>query len=172
SGRIAARELVKHMGEAGDVIITTLDAAAQWSIDRETGARDVFDDYHGINVLATVNTGTEPQEIYSAIENAMLANPSVTGILSLECCSITPAGEYVQRNNLTDSVTVVGFDLNPSTLQLVKDGVIAATVGQGPERQGYEAVMLLWKVATGEAISDVDTGAEIVDSSNIDQYLP
>jgi simple sugar transport system substrate-binding protein/ribose transport system substrate-binding protein len=100
SGRIAARELVKYLGDSGDVIITTLDAAAQWSIDRETGARDVFDDYPGINVLQTVNTGTEPQEIYAAIENAMLANPSVTGILSLECCSITPAGEYVQRNGL------------------------------------------------------------------------
>ena len=172
SGRIAARELVKYLGETGDVIITTLDAAAQWSIDRETGARDVFDDYPGINVLATVNTGTEPQEIYSAIENAMLANPSVTGILSLECCSITPAGEYVQRSGLTGSVKVVGFDLNPSTLQLVKDGVIQATIGQGPERQGYEAVMLMWKAANGEMVSNVDTGAEIVDASNIANYLP
>jgi len=171
SGRIAARELVKYLGESGDVIITTLDAAAQWSIDRETGARDVFDDYPGINVVTTVNTGTDQQEIYAAVENAMLANPSVTGILSLECCSITPAGEYVQRNNLTGKVKVVGFDLNPSTLQLVKDGVIQATIGQGPERQGYEAVMLLWKAANGEMVSNVDTGAEIVDSSNIDQYV-
>lgn len=171
SGRIAARELVKYLGESGDVIITTLDAAAQWSIDRETGAREVLGQYPGIKVLATVNTGTEPQEIYAAIENAMLANPSVTGILSLECCSITPAGEYVQRNNLTEKVKVVGFDLNPSTLELVKAGVIQATIGQGPEKQGYEAVMLLWKAANGEAISNVDTGAEIVDASNIGQYV-
>jgi simple sugar transport system substrate-binding protein/ribose transport system substrate-binding protein len=172
SGRIAARELVKYLGDSGDVIITTLDAAAQWSIDRETGARDVFDDYPGINVLQTVNTGTEPQEIYAAIENAMLANPSVTGILSLECCSITPAGEYVQRNGLAGTVKVVGFDLNPSTLELVKAGVIQATVGQGPEKQGYEAVMLLYKIANGERPGSVDTGAEIVDGMNIGSYLP
>src|SRR5512138_3086682 len=110
SGFTAGDLLVSKMGEEGDVIITTLDAAAQWSIDRETGARDALGQYPGINILETVNTGTEPQEIYAAIENAMLANPSVTGILSLECCSTPAAGEYIKRNGLTDDVTLVGFD--------------------------------------------------------------
>ena len=39
SGYAAAKVLADLIGGEGDVIITTLDAAAQWSIDRETGAR-------------------------------------------------------------------------------------------------------------------------------------
>ena len=39
SGYEAAKVLADLIGGEGDVIITTLDAAAQWSIDRETGAQ-------------------------------------------------------------------------------------------------------------------------------------
>ena len=153
------------------MIITTLDAAAQWSIDRETGAREGFAEYPGINVLTTVNTGTEPQEIYANVENAMLANPTVSGILSLECCSTPPAGEYVKRNGLGDEVTVVGFDELPATLALIQEGFIAGSVSQAPERQGYEAVNMLYQFLNGEMLSDVDTGIEVIDLSNLDKYL-
>ncbi|MBK8033659.1 MAG: sugar ABC transporter substrate-binding protein [Chloroflexi bacterium] len=90
SGREAGQLMGDVLGGEGKVIITTLDAAAQWSIDRETGAREALAAFPGIEIVQTVNTGTDPQEIYAAIENAMLANPDVTGILSLECCSTPP----------------------------------------------------------------------------------
>jgi simple sugar transport system substrate-binding protein/ribose transport system substrate-binding protein len=171
SGYEAAKVLAELLGGEGDVIITTLDAAAQWSIDRESGAREAFAEYPGINVLTTVNTGTEPQEIYANVENAMLANPTVTGILSLECCSTPPDGEYVKRNGLEDQVTVVGFDELPATLELIKDGYIAASVSQAPERQGFEAVNMLVQFLNGEPLSDVDTGIEVIDLSNLDKFL-
>ncbi|MBI5292593.1 MAG: sugar ABC transporter substrate-binding protein, partial [Chloroflexi bacterium] len=147
------------------------DAAAQWSLDREKGAREALAKYPGITVVSTVNTGTEPQQIYAAIENAMLANPDVNGILSLECCSTPAAGDWVDRNGQKGKVTIVGFDLLPKTLQYIKSGVIAATIGQGPEKQGYEAVRLLVEAINGNPVASVDTGAEIVDSSNIDKYV-
>jgi simple sugar transport system substrate-binding protein len=171
SGRIAGDLMAKAINNKGKVIITTLDAAAQWSLDREKGAREALGKYPDIQVVQTVNTGTEPQGIYSNIENAMLANPDVNGILSLECCSVSPAGEYVKRNNLKDQVKVVGFDLLPSTLQLIKDGYVVSTIDQDPFTQGYKAVELLVNILKGQAIQDVDTGARVVDASNVDQFL-
>ena len=171
SGREAGKLMGETLDGKGRVMITTLDAAAQWSIDRETGAREALAEFPDIEVARTLNTGTEPQEIYANIENAMLADSNIDGILSLECCSITPAGEYVKRNDLTGKVKVVGFDLLPSTLELIDEGVIAATIGQAPERQSYEAVDLLLKAIHGETISDVDTGVEIVNADNISKYL-
>jgi len=170
SGVEAAKVLAELMGGEGDVIITTLDAAAQWSIDRETGAREGFAGYPGINVLQTVNTGTEPQEIYAAIENAMLANPSVSGILSLECCSLPAAGEYVKRNGINDAVTVVGFDELPETLALIEEGFIETSLSQAPERQSYEAVRMLLAAINGEPVSNVDTGIGIIDATNAADY--
>lgn len=171
SGYEAAKVLAELLGGEGEVIITTLDAAAQWSIDRETGAKRAFAEYPGITVLTTVNTGTEPQAIYSAVENAMLANPTVTGVLSLECCSTPAAGEYMKRNGLQGEVTVVGFDELPATLELIKEGVIAASISQAPEKQGYAAVSMLVDFLNGKQIGDTDTGVGVINLENVDTYM-
>src|SRR6266481_7347074 len=171
SGRIAGKLLAETLGGKGNVLITTLDAAAQWSLDREKGAREAFAKYPGIKVLATINTGTEPQQIYSSVENAMLAHPDVNGILSLECCSTPAAGNYVQRNGLTGKVKIVGFDMLPDTIKLVQGNVISATIDQSPEKQSYEAVRLLLDVLKGQQVKSVDTGAVVYDSKNIGDYV-
>ena len=167
SGREAGQLMGDVLGGEGKILITTLDAAAQWSIDRETGAREALAAFPGIEVIQTVNTGTDPQEIYAAIENAMLANPDVTGILSLECCSTPAAGEWVTRNDAVGTVKVVGFDLLDDTVQLVIDGAVQATIDQAPERQGFEAVNLLVQFLNGETISNLDTGVGIYTQENI-----
>ena len=171
SGYEAAKVLADLMDGKGEVIITTLDAAAQWSIDRETGAKRAFAEYPDIKVLTTVNTGTEPQQIYSAVENAMLANPTTTGVLSLECCSTPADGEYVKRNDLKGQVTVVGFDELPATLELIKDGYVAASISQAPDRQGFEAVRMLVDFLNGKELTDIDTGVGVINLENLDQYL-
>ena len=171
SGFASAQELAKRIDGKGKVLILTLDAAAQWSIDRETGARNGLAEFPDIEVLATINTGTEPQEIYSAVENALLAYPDVTAILSMECCSHPVAGEVLVREGLVGKITMVGFDELPQTLQFIKDGVTAASVTQTPERQGDGGVNLPVKFLSGETISDLDTGIGVIDVSNVDDYL-
>ncbi len=167
SGREAGKLMADVLGGKGKVMITTIDAAAQWSLDREKGAREGLAGSPDIEVVQTLNTGTDPQKIYSAIENAMLANPDLTGILSLECCSTPAAGTWVERNNAADKVKVVGFDLLDQTVDLVESGNVQATIDQAPERQGFEAVNLLTKFAKGEKIDNLDTGVGIYTKENI-----
>jgi simple sugar transport system substrate-binding protein/ribose transport system substrate-binding protein len=171
SGRVAGKLLADTLGGKGNVIITTLDAAAQWSIDREKGAREALSQYPDIKILATVTTGTEPQQIYGSVENAMQAHPNVDGILSLECCSTPAAGQYVQRNNLSGKVKIVGFDMLPETIKLVQGDVVAATIDQAPEKQSYDAVRLLLEVLKGSKIQNVDTGAVVYTAKNIGDYV-
>jgi simple sugar transport system substrate-binding protein len=167
SGREAGKLMAKVLDGKGKVMITTIDAAAQWSLDREKGAREGLKASPGIEVATTLNTGTDPQKIYAAIENAMLANPSITGILSLECCSTPAAGTWVERNKASDKVKVVGFDLLDQTVQLVQKGDIQATIDQAPEQQGFAAVDLLVKFLKGQPIDNVDTGVKVYDKDNI-----
>ena len=171
AGYTAAKELAERLGGEGNVLITTLDAGAQWSLDREEGARKAFEEYPGINVQQTINCGTETQEIYSNIENAMLAYPDTNGIVSLECCTHAPAGMYLKNNDMVGEVTIVGFDLTPDALALIKEGVEAATFDAAPERQSYEAVKQIVSFLNGEEICDYDTGLAIVDETNIDEYM-
>jgi len=167
SGVEAGKLMAKVLDGKGKVMIVTIDAAAQWSLDREKGAREGLKASPGIEVLTTLNTGTDPQKIYAAVENAMLANPSISGILSLECCSTPAAGTWVERNKASEKVKVVGFDLLDQTVQLVQKGDVQATIDQAPEQQGFAAVDLLVKFLKGQPIDNVDTGVKVYDKDNI-----
>lgn len=167
SGREAGKLMGDTLGGKGKVMILTLDAAAQWSLDRENGAREALKAFPGIEVVQTVNTGSDPQKMYAAIESAMLANPDVTGLLSLECCTTPSAGSWVERNGKTGVVKVVGFDLLDQTVEQVAGGVVQATIDQAPEKQGFEAVDLLVKFLKGDTIDNIDTGVGIYTKDNI-----
>jgi simple sugar transport system substrate-binding protein len=168
SGHAAGDLMAKALDDKGPILITTIDAAAQWSLDREKGAKEALAQDPKIKVVQTVNTGTDPQQIYAAIENAMLAHPQVKGILSLECCSTPGAGTWVQRNGMIGKVKVVGFDLLPATVDLVQAGAVVATIDQAPERQGYDAVDLLSHFLHGDTIQSIDTGVKVYMKSNIE----
>jgi len=167
SGVAAGTLMGETMGGTGKVMILTLDAAAQWSLDREQGAREGLAAFPGIEIVQTVNTGSDPQEMYASIENAMLANPEVTGLLSLECCTTPAAGSWVERNDKTGLVRIVGFDLLDQTVEMVAGGVIQATIDQAPEIQGFAAVDLLARFLKGEPIDNLDTGVGIYTIDNI-----
>ena len=171
AGYTAGKELAERMGGKGNVLITTLDAGAQWSIDRQTGAKNAFAEYPDINVQAVINCGTEPQEIYSAIENAMLTYPDTNGVVSTDCCTHSPVGMYLQRNDMVGKVMIIGFDLIPDVLQLVKEGVEEATFDAAPARQSYESVKQLINFLNGEKICDYDTGLQVVDINNVDEFM-
>ena len=140
----------------------------RWSLDREKGAREgLAAAGPDIEIINTLNTGSDPQKIYAAIENAMLANPGISGVLSLECCSTPAAGTWVKRNSATGKVKVVGFDLLDQTVELVANGNIQATIDQAPEKQGFAAVDLLVKFLGGQPIDNLDTGVGIYTKENI-----
>ncbi len=54
SGREAGKLMAKVLGGKGKVMITTIDAAAQWSLDREKGAREALKAEPGIEVVSTL----------------------------------------------------------------------------------------------------------------------
>lgn len=172
SGRAAAEQLVKHMGTKGKVIIFTLDASQQWSQDRIAGFKEVIEQYPDIQIVQIVNTGSETSQIYASVENAMLAHPDVTGIYATDCCTTPAVGKWILDNNRVGQYVVVGFDLLDQTLQQVKAGAITVAIGQNPYKQGYEAVRVLVDyLRNGVKPQNIDTGVEIVDSTNIDNYL-
>lgn len=172
SGVVMGDTLVKSMGPKGKVLVFTVDAAAQWSKDREKGVRQAFAKYPGVSIVGLVNTTNEPQQIYSAIENAMLAHPDVTGIISLDCCSFPAIGQYLERNALAGKVPVVGSDLLPQSRDLIVSGALTATISQNPKRQGHDAVAVLNQIYTGGKMpgAHTDTGVAVIDKSNVAQY--
>ena len=69
----------------------------------------------------------------------MLGDPTITGILSLECCSTPPAGTWVQRSNKTGQVKVIGLGLPNENKRYVHEGVTDSVILWNTEHLGYLA---------------------------------
>lgn len=66
-------------------------------------------------------------------------------------------------------VTVIGFDAGEAQKNAVRQGYFFGAITQNPYMIGYLSVELAYKAATGESVSDVDTGALFYDASNMDE---
>ena len=94
--------------------------------------------------------------------------PTITGILSLECCSTPAAGTWVERNNTGRQGQ--GRRLRPARPDGRaggQDGNIQATIDQAPEKQGFAAVDMLVKFLKGKPIDNLDTGVGVYTKENI-----
>lgn len=172
SGKAAAESLVKSMGPKGKVLIITGEAAASWSQDRENGARQALAAYPDITVVNTISTGWEEQAQYAAIENAIRANPDLSGIVSLDAATTPATGRALLRIDRPEKIHHVGFDLIPETLDNIKAGATDAALSQNPYMQGYLPVKALFEYITaGKPLESVDTGILQVDPTNVEEYL-
>ena len=66
---------------------------------------------------------------------------------------------------------VVLFDTLPQQLQVLKDGYLTALIGERPFKMNVQSIISLKEATEGKKIENVDTGVDVVDASNVDQFL-
>ena len=128
--------------------------------------------YPEIEIVGEVENQDKGDIAYTQAQDFMTANPDLAGIY------VTAGGPFgaakaVQDAGNTGKVKVISFDFVDETMGFVKDGVISATIGQGPFAQGHDpAVRLFNYLVTGEApeCGRLLTEAALVTKDNIDQY--
>jgi len=108
----------------------------------------------------------------STFESWLLANPDAKGIFSVDQTGTTAHGTVIRNLGLKGQIVSGGWDLAPATLQNIIDGYTQFTIDQTPYLQGYYPVVGLYLyLKYGIAPSDVDTGATIVDASNVHDVI-
>ena len=91
---------------------------------------------------------------------------AVTGFLAA-----VSDGEDLADGGKYEDLVVAGFDAGAAQKNAVRQGWFYGSVTQDPYQIGYKAVELAVKAANGEEVSDVDTGAQWYDASNIDDEM-
>ena len=126
-----------------------------------------------IIIEVAISATTEATAVQTAA-NALLAKENliavfcsnegaVTGFLS----AVSDGADLGDGGKYADLV-VAGFDAGKAQKDAIRKGWFYGSVTQDPYRIGYLAVELAVKAAKGESVSDVDTGAQWYDASNID----
>ena len=132
-------------------------------------------DAPAIIIQVAISATTEATAVQTAANSLLGMNPvaifcsnegAVTGFLAA-----VSDGEDLAEGGKYAGLVVAGFDAGAAQKNAVRQGWFYGSVTQDPYQIGYKAVELAVKAANGEAVEDVDTGAQWYDASNIDDEM-
>ena len=112
--------------------------------------------------------------VAQAIKAALLTDPSIDAILTLNPAVADWAASGIMQAGKTDSVAFGSFDMNEAGLNRIKEGTQMFAIDQQPYLQSFLSVTLLnsyLEYGLTLPTAPVLTGPGIVDSSNIDATL-
>ncbi len=122
-----------------------------------------------------VATGAKVEDEKSAIEAYYLGHKDLRGMVAVDAGSTQGLAQLMQKYNLpAQGIHAGGYDLLPTTLQLIDQGFLDFTIDQQPYLQGFYPVvqLFLYKLSGGlQQPSDTDTGLLFVTKDNVKPYL-
>ncbi len=186
AGRLGGRRIIEKLGGKGNVVFFTLVGQPNTE-ERLKGFRDVFTAYPGIKIAEVVDIKGDTIKAFDRTRQfvALTGPKKIDAFVCLDSASGKLAADAIKRTGDT-SRELLAWDVNPDTLQGIKDGVIDATVVQKPFTMGYVGLKALDEIFHNppaqlskdygsDAFSPypvfVDTGTSLVDKSNVDVYL-
>lgn len=133
-------------------------------------------DAPAIIIRVEISATTEATAVQTAA-NALLNTSGITAIFCSNEGAVTgflaavSDGQDLADGGKYGDLIVAGFDAGSAQKNAVRQGWFYGSVTQDPYQIGYKAVEMAVKAANGEAVSDVDTGAQWYDASNIDDEM-
>jgi len=186
AGRLGGRRLVDKLGGKGNVVFFTI-AGQPNTEERLKGFKDAFAAKPGINIVEVIDVKGDTGIAFDRTQQliALTGAKKIDAFVCLESASGEAVAEVIKRNHDT-SRTVIAWDVNPDTLNAIKDGEIDATIVQKPFTMGYVGLKALDEVFhyppaqlskdwSSDAFAPypafIDTGTSLVDKSNVDLFL-
>jgi ribose transport system substrate-binding protein len=186
AGRLGGERVVQKLHGKGNVVFFSM--PGQPNLDeRLKGYKDAFSSSPGINIVQVVNIKGDSGNAFDNAQSMLgkTGKDKVDAFICLEASAGKDVAEALKRANATDR-ELVAMDVDEATLNLVKEGVIDATVGQKPFTMAYyglKQVVELHENPLKQLDKDyetdsfspvpafVDTGVTLVDKNNVDLFL-
>ncbi len=106
-----------------------------------------------------------------AMEDLLVSQPDVKGAFAFNQLVLQGAYQALQQAGKAGQVKLVGFDLDPVSYQMVKDGKIDGLIIQDPYRMGYEGMnIMLTKLTGGQVQEFVGLGTRLLTKQNAAEF--
>jgi len=173
SGLRMGEQIVKLV-PSGDVALFIATPGALNIQPRIDGAMDAIKaSKKGIKATA-IATSPDLNTELTRIDAYWLGHQSLKGMFAVDAGSTQGVAQTIQKHNLKGKVKGGGYDLLPTTLQLIKNGNLDFTIDQQPYLQGFYPVLqlFLYRLSAGlVAPSDTNTGLKFIKADSVDNYL-
>ncbi|SEA33440.1 ribose transport system substrate-binding protein [Thalassobacillus cyri] len=181
AGVEAAHKMAELLNEEGKLGVITQPHQLNQQ-ERTQGFQDtIYSDYPDMNVVSIKDGRGDQMLSKEAAQEMMKEYANLTGIFVTEAVGGVGVGKAVLANERQDTMKIISFDTDKGTLDMVKDGLISATLAQGTWEMGYWSLQFLFHLNHGlvEQVDEkaplprfVDTGVTIVTKENVDSFYP
>ncbi len=183
AGVTAAHEFARLLRNDGQVAVITLPNQLNHQ-ERVAGFQDTIRrEYPNMQVIAIKDGKGDVVVSREAALEVMRDHPDLRGIFVTEAVGGVGVGEAVLQQERIGQVKIISFDTDKGTLDMIKDGIISATLAQGTWNMGYWSLQFLFHLHhdlvpenAGTAGNhqmlppNVDTGVTVVTQANVDDY--
>lgn len=145
---MATEYLVELIGEGAKAAELQGVPGASAAIDRGEGFHKVADTK--LDVVASQTANFNRAEGMTVMENILQSSGDILGVFAHNDEMALGALEAIAASN--KDIKVVGFDATDDAVAAVKEGRMAATVAQQPDKMGATAVEVALKLIAGESV--------------------
>ena len=146
--RMATEYLMELVGEGAKVAELQGVPGASGTIDRGEGFHQVAD--KSLQVAASQTANFNRAEGMTVMENILQSDGAIKGVFAHNDEMALGAVEAVAASG--KDIKIVGFDATDDAQKAVKDGKMAATVAQKPDKMGETAIETAVKIMAGETV--------------------
>lgn len=158
AGKMVAHKLMPKLEKGAKAVVAIHQAGHVGLEARAKGITEVLTEELGGKVDKLDITQDATQAI-GILRSYLKANPDTAAIFTVGPLGAIPAIKMIRDDGLKGKILFASFDLEPNTIQAIKDGICEGTVDQQQYLQGFMAVVELYLNAKFKLDpADYDTG--------------
>jgi ribose transport system substrate-binding protein len=151
-GRLAGESMANVTGGSGKIAIIGYPEVSSCRL-RSKGFNDYIKEHApGLQVVTELSGRGNRNDGYSVATDILQAHPGIVGIFAINDPSALGAYAAVDKANMTDRITVIGFDASPAGKQAVYEKKLFDSPQQFPRKMAKGTVDAFIKYLNGEDV--------------------
>ena len=152
-GVTAADALAEMIGEAGKVMVISVNPGISSTDARQAGFEEQIATYPDIEYIGTEFSNNEPARAAEILTATLAANPDLNGVFAANLFSAQGTATGLVQAGAQEDVSVVGFDAGAAQVEQLQAGDVQALVVQKPYDIGYQGVEQAIAAVNGDEVT-------------------
>lgn len=154
AGKMAGQATLDLDESTKTVGIVNFDANTANGQERENGFKEALKDNKSIRNIYTINVQSNIESATKGTIQLLKEHPDINVITTFNEWTTLGVGDAIKEKQLMDKVSVVAFDNNPISVEMLETGEIDALIVQNPFALGYLGVEQAYQIVKGKKIVD------------------
>ncbi|OZG62713.1 LacI family transcriptional regulator [Bifidobacterium lemurum] len=168
AGALVAEDMMSRLDEGSDIAVINC-PSGQACIQRLEGFKEEAGDY--FNIVQELDGKGELATSLTLAEDILQSNPDLKAIFGVNDPMALGAVQALAAHPEMSDVLVYGVDGSPDGKAAIKDGTMAGTGAQSPNKIGHEAAKAALDVLDGKEVEkDIVVDTFLVTKDNVDEY--